>query len=591
MNNSVEKYAERGEEFFPTPDELIDRMISGVDWKYVKNILEPSAGKGDIAYRILSRNYEKLYGNRTTECFGGVNVDCCEIDPHLAAILRYRFGSESAAKYQSQLDALHQRGDSGFSDRGAELTREMRICGGNVRLVCDDFLRYQPLKEYDLIIMNPPFSDGCTHLLKALEIQKRGGAVICLLNAETIRNPYTAQRKELRRLLDEYGASIEYIENAFAHAERRTDVEIALIKVFIPRVEEKSDFYESMRKAEKLDDDFGENPSTELDVTDYIKSAVAHFRVEARAGIELIQQFRAFRPYMRKSINPSSPYEDGAILHLTDTDRVAFEDASVNSYLEKVRLKYWAALLQNPKFTGKLTSKLCDDYRKRVDGLKGYDFTEYNIRVLSAKMMAQVKSGIEDEIAVMFDRLTADHTWSPECAANRHYFDGWATNTAWKIGKKVIIPCRGVFSEYTGEPRKYDAIEVLSDIEKILNFFDGNMTADVDLGETISRCFDEGRTRNIPCKFFSATFYKKGTVHLVFNCPELIERFNIYAAQNRGWLPPTYGRKKYSDMDADEKKVVNSFQGEAEYEKILENRGFYLASPTGSGVSLLEGAV
>ena len=480
MNNSVEKYAECGEEFFPTPDELIDRMISGVDWKYVKNILEPSAGKGDIAYRILCRNYENLYGNRTTECFGGVSVDCCEIDPHLAAILRYRFGFESAAKYQSQLDALHQRGDSGFSDRAAELTREMRICNGNVRLVCDDFLRYQPLKEYDLIIMNPPFSDGCAHLLKALEIQKRGGAVICLLNAETIRNPYTAQRKELRRLLDEYGASVEYIENAFARAERRTDAEIALIKVFIPRHEEKSDFYESMRKAEKLDDDFGENPSTELDVTDYIKSAVAHFRVETRAGIELIRQFRAFRPYMRKSINPASPYDGGAILRLTDTDRVALEDASVNSYLEKVRLKYWAALLQNPKFTGKLTSKLCDDYRKRVDGLKGYDFTEYNIRVLSAKMMAQVKSGIEDEIAVMFNRLTADHTWSPECAANRHYFDGWATNKAWKIGKKVIIPCHRIFSEYTGEPRKYDAVEVLSDIEKILNFFDGNMTADVD---------------------------------------------------------------------------------------------------------------
>ena len=491
MNSSVEKYAERGEEFFPTPAELIDRMISGVDWKYVKNVLEPSAGKGDIAYRILRRNYERLYGNRTTECFSGVSVDCCEIDPHLAAILRYRFGSESAAKYQSQLDALHQRGDSGFSDR----------------------------------------------------------------------------------------------------AERRTDVEIALIKVFIPRHEEKSDFYESMKKAEKLDDNFGENPSTELDVTDYIKSAVAHFRVEARAGIELIRQFRAFRPYMRKSINPSSPYDDGSILHLTDTDRVAFEDVSVNSYLEKVRLKYWAALLQNPKFTGKLTSKLCDDYRKRVDGLKGYDFTEYDIRVLSAKMMAQVKSGIEDEIAAMFDRLTADHTWSPECAANRHYFDGWATNKAWKIGKKVIIPCHRIFSAYDGKPRTYDAIEVLSDIEKILNFFDGHMTADVDLGELISRCFDEGKTRSIPCKFFSATFYKKGTVHLVFNCPELIERFNIYAAQNRGWLPPTYGKKKYSDMDADEKKVVDSFQGEAEYEKILENRGFYLASPTGSGVSLLEGAV
>jgi len=37
------------------------------------------------------------------------------------------------------------------------------------------------MKEYSLIILNPPFSNGCKHLLKALEMQQRnGGAVVCL---------------------------------------------------------------------------------------------------------------------------------------------------------------------------------------------------------------------------------------------------------------------------------------------------------------------------------------------------------------------------------------------------------------------------
>ena len=35
--------------------------------------------------------------------------------------------------------------------------------------------------------MNPPFSNGDKHLLKALKMQEKGGAIICLLNAETIR--------------------------------------------------------------------------------------------------------------------------------------------------------------------------------------------------------------------------------------------------------------------------------------------------------------------------------------------------------------------------------------------------------------------
>ena len=40
----------------------------------------------------------------------------------------------------------------------------------NFDIVYDDFLKYKPFKTYDLIVMNPPFSNGCTHLLKALDV-------------------------------------------------------------------------------------------------------------------------------------------------------------------------------------------------------------------------------------------------------------------------------------------------------------------------------------------------------------------------------------------------------------------------------------
>lgn len=35
-------------EFYPTPTELVQKMLECVDFKKVKTILEPSAGKGDI---------------------------------------------------------------------------------------------------------------------------------------------------------------------------------------------------------------------------------------------------------------------------------------------------------------------------------------------------------------------------------------------------------------------------------------------------------------------------------------------------------------------------------------------------------------
>ena len=105
-------------------------------------------------------------------------------------------------------------------------------------------MTYETWKEYDAIIMNPPFSNGCKHLLKALEMQSRnGGIVVCLLNAETLKNPCTKERLDLQRKLTEYNAKVEFIQNAFLEAERKTSVEIALIKVQLPEVKRESFYY------------------------------------------------------------------------------------------------------------------------------------------------------------------------------------------------------------------------------------------------------------------------------------------------------------------------------------------------------------
>lgn len=47
------------EEFYPTPDELLKKVLDGVDWKKVRNVLEPSAGKGNIVdYISLLPDFE-----------------------------------------------------------------------------------------------------------------------------------------------------------------------------------------------------------------------------------------------------------------------------------------------------------------------------------------------------------------------------------------------------------------------------------------------------------------------------------------------------------------------------------------------------
>lgn len=39
---------EENKDFYPTPEELIDIMLEGVDFYMIKSVLEPSAGKGGV---------------------------------------------------------------------------------------------------------------------------------------------------------------------------------------------------------------------------------------------------------------------------------------------------------------------------------------------------------------------------------------------------------------------------------------------------------------------------------------------------------------------------------------------------------------
>lgn len=556
-NSNMIKYAESSAEFYPTPAALVSKMLDGIDFDYIKTILEPSAGKGDIL-KGIARNEGSRYGSRAFD------VDAIEIDPNLRQILKYNFSDERKS-------AEREKNRNSYS-----LDEEFFTNG--IHVVHDDFLTFEPFKTYDIIIMNPPFSKGCEHLLKALEIQKRGGSIVCLLNAETLRNPFAENRRALIRLLDQYGAQIEYIENGFSRSEHKTDVDVALIRVSIPQEREESDFYERMRKSEMIEDEPVD--TTDLDVTDFIKSAIQHFRVETKAGIELIRQFRAFQPHMARSLDKDAKGLDAdSILRLTTSRGSNYDNVSINEYLRLTRLKYWRALLSNPKFVGRLTSKLQAEYHEKVDGLGAYDFDEFNIQVLAAEMMAHVHTGIEDEIIAMFERLTVEHMWRADFSTNRHYFDGWATNEAYKVNKKVILPCYGVFSEWGGNPRTYEAAKVLSDIERIMNFFSASPSENVNIEADCKPYFEKGITKNVPFKHFTATFYKKGTVHVTFTDERLLERFNIYAAQKKNFLPPSYGKKKYKDMTEREKHVIDEFQGEQKYEEVLRESRYYLTSP------------
>lgn len=551
-------------DFFPTPSALVGRMLSRVDWKGVRTVLEPSAGKGDIVECV------KSYADSRTKIDGRyysrslhLDIDCIEIDPNLRYIL----------------------------------------LGKKMRVVHDDFLTYTTRKRYDLIIMNPPFSNGDEHLLKALEMQEQnGGQIVCLLNAETLRNAYTNRRKVLLKKLGKYGAKIEYIKDGFKIAERKTDTMVALVYVDIPCREEKSEMFERMQKA--AEQKYREKSDVyEVAPHDKVELLIRSYEIETAATIAFLEEYNGLAgKIMASDSEYATPIVELKIGEST-YGRHEIGTEAINEYLKKVRSKYWHKLLSLPQLTDKMTSQMQSDYYNKLNEMCEYEFSRFNIEWLILNINAQLWEGIDDEILKLFDKFTTEHTYYPECTTNIHYYNGWKTNKAHKVNYKVIIPAYGSFAtRYDYDKyqrlvqRKNDFIDArccystLADLEKTLNYLDGNRTAECDLGNVLSRAERYGQTKDICCKYFSVTFYKKGTCHIVFHkeAYRLIDALNIYAARNFKWLPPSYGQKHYHEMDDEEKKVIDEFQGEQAYETVMQDKAGYLIGDTKPAVLMLN---
>lgn len=213
----------------------------------------------------------------------------------------------------------------------------------------------------------------------------------------------------------------------------------------------------------------------------------------------------------------------------------------------------------------------------QLNKMRAYDFTPANIRKIYADLSKNLSSNIEQAILKQFDKLS--YQGSLEKANNIHYFNGWKTNSAFKINKKVIIR-----HTYNGDGWNfpYKGRDILEELEKIFTYLDAEKRDGEPIYPILSKAFGRWKYagERLHFKYFDVEFKKKGTLHLWFNDLELLKKFNIFGANKKGWLPNDYGKKSYSEMNEEEKEVVNSFEGKKEYEDTMRNSSYYLGNTT-----------
>lgn len=502
--------------FYPTPKELIEKMVGKIEKYRELEILEPSAGKGDIIEFL--ENIKKSYFRKLHI----KNIDCIEINDNLRAILK----------------------DKKFN------------------LVDRDFLNFKTYKNYDLIIMNPPFDMGVHHLLKAISlIEKNGGQIICLLNAETLKNTCSNFRVDLMNRLEEYKAEIEYIQNAFTNAERETNVEIALININIPK-KVKSNLFQNIKESQtrKIE----ELKADKITSIDFLQNLIEKYNFEVEYGVKILQDIEFFNTFVKESENQ---------LRVSNSYN-SYQNLEINEFVEKIRYKYWKMLFDNENLYKLFTSELRQKFYDNLNNMRKFEFNMENIKEVLLMLSNNMKSSLEEDILKLFDEFSHKYHYYDETSKNIHYYNGWKTNKAHMINKKVIVPLNNY---YRFELDYYS--EQIIDIYKIFMYLDTNNSERKTIKEIkdiLSQADKELKTRNVNLGYFTVSIFKKGTMHIVFNDEKLLLKFNIFGSQMKNWLPPAYGKKKYEDLDTEEKEVIDSFQGKENYQEVFNNNTTYL---------------
>lgn len=535
-----------GEQFYPTPPELADKLVQKFTFNRTNYVLEPSIGKGDLREALL-RNTTMEINHRSYQKHK-FYIDFCEIDPNLR-----------------------------------------KICEDMGQCVGENFLEYKTFTRYDIIVMNPPFKDGDRHLLHAISLLKSGGQLGCILNAETIRNACTEPRRELLRKLQELNAEVEFIADAFKNAERKTDVEIALIYLKMPE-ENTENLLKGLAQAAGMEVENGK--VYDMVSSDPIVALVQRFNFEAVSGLNMIKNFRQISKYMSdpegEAIYPHIKTLNNPILTIginsNETDEVSLE----NKYMRALRGKYWATLFAMPELLALMTEEVREKYNAELNKFKFVDFTLPNIKRLQLNLSKTSSESIEVAVEKQFDKLTYGN--SMEKDGNVHYYSGWKTNSAYKLRSKIIIPVYELFSSVWGTLDVWHLRDKLLDIEKIMNFLDGGNTEGKDLQTVLDERFKSnyGGERKPPYanrellhfKYFDVMCFKKGTIHLWFKDEKLLKRWNLFIGKKKNWLPTDYGRKDYSKMTVEEQEVVESFEGKEQYEETVQNAGYYLNGVT-----------
>lgn len=471
--------------FYPSSPEVIDQLIEGLELRG-KKAFDPQGGSGKIVERLVQE---------------GAEVIACEIDQDLKKILQTK-----------------------------------------CVIIGNDFMKVtsEQISHIDCIVMNPPFNNADQHILHAWTIAPAGCKIRSLCNLQTIKNPYSKSREELKTLVDTYGSSMDLGE-AFAKAERRTSVEVGLIRLEKPGANYNSEF-----EGFYMDEDPEEaqvnglmNYNMVRDLVNRYVGAVKIFDEQLKTAIQLNSLTTGF--YGKKL--GFQVTQEGAPMER-------------NQFKKDMQKSGWKWILSKLNMEKHATKGLREDINKFVEAQYAIPFTMKNIYRMLEIIIATTSQRFDKAILDVFERITIHHD------ENRMGVPGWKTNSHFLLTRRFIMP--GVITRgYSGpEVTHYsERYELVDDLVKSLCYISGenydkigSIWSGIRNGKVITKDLQwsdkEGKDVEVEVKtdidygkwfewaMFKIRVYKKGTVHFEFKDDKVWANFNKRVAKLKGYPLP-----------------------------------------------------
>lgn len=413
----------------------------------------------------------------------------------------------------------------------------LRDCG--VDVVGIDFMSFSSAAMYSAILLNPPFKYGVQHVLKAWDILW-DGEIVAIINAESLRNPFSKERQMLAHLIEQYG-DVEFIVDAFQGDDvaREADVEIALIylrkeanldgAIFADLL---MDLNEDRETGEGLAGEYARPQELALPKTE-IENRVATFNAAVRSMQAAVFAEAKARHYTGLLGQTMAERIDRRSIKAGDTTKWV-QDQIAERY-GKLKDAAWAGILRSSNVTSRLSSKA----QKRIESeFQSIQKLEFSCKTIYGFLTGIVESQGKIQIDMacdVFDEITRYHS------DNTVFFKGWKSNDAHRCGMKVkttrfVIPGNRAWCDQLD----WDAMQRLRDFDKVSAMLDGKTAPEVSLEHLFQHQFHElRRGARLSGSYFDVRFYPGvGTIHFFPNKKNnIVDRLNRLVGAHRQWIP------------------------------------------------------